>query len=365
MSMTPGTPNFASVAKSFWNRPEGTTGKMFIVAGGVGLTIALVMGWGIIVPFLVSAMASTVELCMLIAAGVVITSPIWSKHVRLLVKNAFQLSMRWTTQLFIETDPIGMLRNNVDKLRKESQTFDTAVSQLAGSSQRLQDEIDNNKKDMMHQKSLADEVDRQVSIKQRQLPSLVGQAQQALQIEIEGLSLKKQSFMQAAGMDMGTIQNEQAVLDQTNKMYNQLTRLRNLAQFKVDALSQQADMLAKRRSAILASQKALKAAGAIINGDPAELAIVDQTVEYLNNEASDTIGQMSDFNQWSDKYLTDMDIQNGANAQDATKAFAAMEKKLSAPITLPGLPVITTVQDSSGTYIPTTSTSDDYANILK
>ena len=165
---------------------------------------------------------------------------------------------------------------------------------------------------------------------------------------------------------LGTIDYsaEKPILDQTNRMYDQLCRLRDLAQFKVQSLSQQADMYAKQRATILASQKALGAAGRIIKGDPQQLAIVDQTIEYLNNEAADTIGAMNDFNRWSEKYLTDMDVQTGANADEATKIFGALEQKLNLPSAVTGVTMVGTTPDSAYVAADTT-TPDDYSNLLK
>jgi hypothetical protein len=370
MSITPTTPNFSQLARSYWDKPEGTTGKIVIGAGAIATGVAIFWGWGIIVPFFVAALANTVELVGLLIVLTILGSPVYSSKVRLIIKNVFQLTTRWITGFFIEMDPIGMLRNNVDTLRKQAQVFDTAVGQLAGSRQRLQSDIDNNNKEIRHDKSLVDAVDAQIADARSKMLTISdpGKKQDA-QLEIERLLLSRQGFLQAATISKGTIDTEQAVLTQTDNMYAKLSRLRSLAKFKVDSLSLQADMLEKRRSAILASQKALGAAKMIIKGDPGSLAIVDQTIDYLNNEADDTIGQMNDFNDWSQKYLTDQDIQNGADAGDAEKMFAEMEKKLSAPVTLPGLPVLTATQGPDGMFATSSSTPtptpSDYSDFVK
>lgn len=368
MSMTPTTPNFSAVSstvKSFWNRPEGSWGKGILVAGAVGVAAVVVFFWGLILPFLIGVVGNTIQLAMLIGVLGVLTSPIWSSRVRLFCTNAFQLAVRWGYQSLIATDPIGMLRNNVATLAKQGAEFDTAVSQLAGSKQRLEADIQANKDAIMKDKSLADTTSAKIVQLTAQAKSFTGNARQEAGLNIQRLQLGLQGYQQSAGINMQTIKAEQPILDQTNKMYDQLCRLRDLAAFKVQSLTQQADMYSKQRATILASQKALGAAGRILKGDPQQLAIVDQTIEYLNNEASDTIGAMNDFNRWSEKYLTDMDIQNGASADEAAKMFSALEQKLNLPDPISGDTIpLETVQDNTGAYVPV-SAANDYSKFLK
>lgn len=362
MSLSPGTPNLSQVAKSFWQRPEGSWGKGIIVAGVVGVAAVVLFFWGLILPFLIGVVGNTIQLAGLIAVLGVLTSPIWSSSVRLWVRNAFQLSVRWGYQTLIAADPIGMLRNNRDEMAKEVTVFEAGVSQLAGSKQRLETDIQTQKDTILHNKSLSDATDRKVAQLRTQAANFTGNDRQEAGLNIQNLTLAKQGYLQAAGIANQTIQTEQPILDQTNRMYDQLYRLLNLARFKVSALTQQADMYAKQRATILASQKALGAAGRIIKGDPQQLAVVDQTIEFLNNETADTIGAMKDFNRNSEKYLTDMDVQNDASAADAQKLFDQLESKLGAPDPL-ALPA-SKVTGVSLTGV-TTNTYADYSELLK
>ena len=365
MSMTPTTPTFTGVTKQFWDRGEGKFGKAVLIGVGLCLVGAGVFFWGIILPFLIGVVSNTIELAGLVAVLTVLTSPLWSSKVRIFVTNAFQLAMRWTYQTLIASDPIGMLRNNVDTLRKQGAEFDKAVAQLAGSKQRLESDIQTQIQSIQHDKALSDSTDQKIAQLTTKAASLSGNDRQEAMLNIERLKLGKQGYLQTAGIANQTIQAEKPILDQTNRMYDQLCRLRDLAQFKVQSLSQQADMYAKQRATILASQKALGAAGRIIKGDPQQLAIVDQTIEYLNNEAADTIGAMNDFNRWSEKYLTDMDVQNGANADEATKIFGALEQKLNLPSTVTDVTMVSTTPDTSAYVQPTSTTPDDYMKLLK
>lgn len=356
MSLTP-APNFSQMqatAKNFWDRKEGTFGKWVLVVSGLILAGVAFVAWGVILPFILGVVGNTIQLAGLCAVLAALTSPIWSKSVRLFVSNAFQLSMRWGYESLIRKDPIGMLRNNVLMLQKQGVEFGEAVTSLAGSKQRLEKDVADQMAAITNDKNLATAAQRKIDQFMARVPQLTGNDKQEVLLEIQRLTLSIQGYKSAAGISLQTIQAERPILNQTNKMYDQLSRLRDLAQFKVASLSQQADMYSKQRATILASQRALGAAGRILRGDPQQLAIVDQTIEYLNNEAADTIGAMNDFNRWSEKYLTDMDVQNDASAEEATKMFAQMESKLQ----LPGS--VTSAVTSSEAPVGTSSLLDDF-----
>lgn len=359
MGMTQSTPSFSATARSFWSKPEGKFGM--IVLGGIGLAVGVTvfMALPAILSFLTAVVASTIELAALVGVVVVGGAIAINPKVHMLVRNCFQLSCRWATGLVINVDPIGILRNNIDNMRKQKVLFDNAVSQLAGSKQRLVSDIAKNNADIAHQHALAQQAQKQVDFLQHQLDATTDpDKRQDVSLQIQKMGMQKQGYEQTAGIQINTIQNEQPLLDQTNKMYVALSRMQSLADFKIDFLSQQADLLSKRRDMILASQKGLRAAGAIVKGDPAQLALVDQTVDFLNNEADDTIGAMNDFNRWSDKYLTDQDLQNGANAAEAEQKFGELESKLKAPA-LPG--VVVPVTSSVVSVSSTSSSSYDDA----
>jgi hypothetical protein len=247
-----------------------------------------------------------------------------------------------------------MLRNNVLMLQKQGMEFSDAVSKLAGSKQSLEKDVYDQTLDISHDRDLAVAAQNKINQITSRLAQLTGNDKQEAMLEIQRLTLSIQGYKQAASISKQTIDTEKPILTQTNKMYDQASRLRDLAQFKVASLSQQADMYEKQRKSILAAQQALGAAGRILRGDPEQLAIVDQTIDYLNNEAADTIGAMSDFNRWSEKYLTDMDVQNEAGAAEADKMFATMESRLQLPSS------VSSAITSPGTTPTATSLLDDF-----
>lgn len=353
MGLTPGTPNLPTVARSFWNRKEGTTGKIVLAAAAVGAGGFLLFGWGLILPFLIGVAGNTLQLGIMVALAAALTSPIWSSRVRLVTRLAFEQTMRWTTGMFIQIDPIGILRDNIKEIRGQVQEFDKAVSSISGVRQRLYDDIESQKVGIEKNRQLAASTDTQMALLQKKVDSapasapVSARALQEVNLKLESMRLQKQNYAQLAGFQLQTIRTEQPLLGSADDMYDKLSRIRQLAASRADTLNAQTDLLEKRHAMMQSVGMALRAGNKILKGDPNQQALIEQDIDYLNNEASDTLGALADFNKWSDSYLTDMDIQNGAAAESAFKVFAQMEQKMSLPLELPNATATTVIDFDS------------------
>jgi hypothetical protein len=105
MATTPGSPVMQGL-KNFWQRPEGTAGKVVLVLGAAAVAYGFVQ----ILPFLIAAATDTLHLAVLIGGILVLLFIVTDKRVRTLASLMFQSVMRYLTGLFIELDPIGILR---------------------------------------------------------------------------------------------------------------------------------------------------------------------------------------------------------------------------------------------------------------
>src|SRR5260370_33902519 len=137
MSMTPSTPtNLGDELKSFWARPEGKAGMICIVLAGA----ALIYGWGMIVPFIVSMLADTLHMTYLAAILAAVLFVIFSSRTHLL----FRLLMRAITGRIIDIDPIGILKDHLSQMRKRRDVMSQQISNVSGQIQYLKNIIDKN-----------------------------------------------------------------------------------------------------------------------------------------------------------------------------------------------------------------------------
>ena len=127
--------------KSFWERPEGTTGMIFgllaIGAGVLGLNAAL--------PFLIGFVTNLISLFGLVATaiplGLLVFAMLWvlfDRRFWTLGWYLYKSVMRSITQFFVEIDPIGIMKNYVADLRVKRAQMAEQIQDLRGQFRILQ-----------------------------------------------------------------------------------------------------------------------------------------------------------------------------------------------------------------------------------
>jgi hypothetical protein len=309
MAMTPVTPQFS--IKSFWARPEGKVGAVVLVA----TAIAGIYGFLLILPWLAALALTGAEL---VAAGIATAAMLYivtNKTFRNRMKNIFQLGMRWFTGMIIEIDPIGILQNSVDQMIENKGKLDSAVAQCSGARQQVQGQMDANNKEIRHATSLKEEADRQLT---RASDALTQQR----------LNLNRTMQLQEIGRRMHSNEKLQVILNQTTKLYDLLGRWQNLADFNIENTKAEVKNAKAERTAILAAYRGMGFAQRIIKGDPEQLQMLNQSLEYLAEDNANKLGAMEDFARVSQSFLGNMDLETGAAAGDAEKMLAQYEQKL-------------------------------------
>src|SRR5260370_39949514 len=145
--------------KSFWQRPEGRVGKIVLVLAG----LAAAYGFVQILPWLIAAAASTLTLALLVGALLLFLFLVTNHRVLTLGKLIFQSIMRYLTGLFIELDPIGILKNYIAEMKKNLAVMDEQLGNLNGSIRTLQNQIDANQKEAEHSMALANQADKKMA----------------------------------------------------------------------------------------------------------------------------------------------------------------------------------------------------------
>src|SRR5258708_37982420 len=108
MATNPGSPVLQGL-KNFWQRPEGTVGKVVLVLAG----IAAAYGFVQILPFLIAAATDTWHLAILIGAILLLILIVTAKRALTLGTIIFHSIMRYLTGLFIELDHTGILEISI------------------------------------------------------------------------------------------------------------------------------------------------------------------------------------------------------------------------------------------------------------
>jgi hypothetical protein len=363
MSLSPVTPNFSQslqgyTPKSFWKRPEGPFGMLVLVALIVGAGIGLY----IILPFLIVLLTNTLYAAALVAVLFVILWLAFNPTFRTAVRNLFQNSVRWFASWVVETDPIGILRNNLDDMKKEKAALDQTLQRFAGSCERLQRSI----------AAKNDEINT-LGHKAAKAEQMAGAASDPM--EKERLMLERQTFLEKAGMLMQGVKQLQALEQQTSKMLTTFQHWSQIADSKIQRTENKVGFLAEQRKMILDAKATLGVGQRLLRGNPEQLKMVDMALDFLEEDTSRTLGEIREFSRYTDKLLTDDQIESGAAADEASAKFAEFNQKLLTAGNQPagadmiGIPGVSAPEPlrmpAAGPAAPGAKASGDYDNMFK
>jgi hypothetical protein len=316
MGLSPVTPNFTQnlqgyTPKSFWKRPEGPFGMVVLVT----MIAAAAYGLYLIEPFLISLLTDTLHMAFLAGILIAVLWLVFNPTFRTAVSNLFQNGVRFFASWVVETDPIGILRNNLDDMKKAKFNLDQTLQRFAGSDERLQ---------------------RSIAAKNDEITTLGHKASKAQQMaaaatdpmEKERLSLEGQTFLEQAGMLMQGVKQLQALEDQTSKMLKTFQHWSQISDSKIQRTENKVNFLAEQRKMILDAKATLGVGQQLLRGNPEQLKMVDMALEYLEDDTSRTLGEIREFSHYTDKLLTDDQIESGAAADEAAAKFAEFNQKL-------------------------------------
>lgn len=295
--------DLSTKTKSFWERPEGTTGMIALAVGGVGLYAAL--------PTLLAFMTGLVALlgqtiaavCLALVLGALLYL-ITNKKVQTLVSYLFKSAMRKVTQVFVEIDPIGIMKNYIDELYKKREIMATSRDRLRGQLTVLDRQISTNQQEYDKALALA-----QVARDRGNQGVLSVNSRQAGRLE----KLNKES--------LGPLRLQMEVhLRALNKYYEVTGTV-------IDDLKNEVKAREIERKMILESHNAMKAAKAILMGGTDQKELFDQAMEFVVEDFGMKMGEIDSFIENSKGFVEGLDMQNGVYEAEALKRLQEWEQK--------------------------------------
>ena len=285
--------------KSFWQRPEGITGGVvlaLLVIGGGALLFSLL-------PFLIGAMSNMLTLAgMLLALGAVVYMALDPK-MRALVSYMYKSAMRWITGLFIEMDPIGILKGYVSDLESNLRNMNRQIAKLRGQMHKLHETIINNKKDIQSNLSMAKK------------------AREAQDQNVMILKSRKAGRLKESNIKLEDLYKKMEIL------YRVLTKMYQNSEILVEDVKDQVKIKDQERKAIMASHSAMKSAMTIINGDKDRKQMFDMALEAIAVDVSQKVGEMERFMDMSANFMDSIDLQNGVFEEEGLRMLEEWENK--------------------------------------
>ncbi len=285
--------------KSFWERPEGTTGM-------IGLA-AIVLGGGYLLyqalPVLITLVSNTLYLGLLLAVLAGFVYVILDPKMRNLVSYMYQSIMRWITGVFVQIDPIGILKTYVDTLKDNLGKMNKQISQLKGQMYQLKQIIDTNKKQIESNLNLA------------------SKAKETEKAAMMVLKTRKAGRLQDSNMRLEDLYKKMEIL------YRVLTKMYENSEIMLEDVQDQVVVKEQERKAIRASHSAMKSAMNIISGNKDQRYMFDMALESIADDVSQKVGEMERFMEMSSNFMNSIDLQNGVFEDEGMKMLEQWEKE--------------------------------------
>ena len=289
-------------AKTFWQKPEGVTGALFLfglIAGGGFLLLSNI---GALTALLGSVISMSITLVVLAAIIYMVLDP----KIRGMVGYMYKSVMRSITGLFVTIDPIGILKNYVDDLSDKLKQMSKQIGGLRGQMRSMKTTMEDNAKEITNNLQLA-------SVAQKQ-----GKQQQVI------LSTRKAARLKESNAKYQKLHSKMEV------MHRILTKMYQNSEILLEDTKDQVQLKEQEYKAMSASHSAMKSAMSVISGDPDKRAMFDQALEHIADDVASKVGEMEQFMDMSSSVMGSIDLQNGVFEEQGMKMLEAMEKQSSA-----------------------------------
>ncbi len=285
--------------KSFWQRPEGITGALLltgIVAGGLWWLNSML-------PTIIALASNTLYLSAMLAALAGVVYMVLDPKMRNLVWYLYTSFTRWITGLFVQINPIGILKSYISDLEKNLKNLSKQIGALRGQMRQLKGTMDTNNADI--QKNL----------------TLANKSKQTGDDKNTALSARKAGRLQEANAKYEVLYNKMEV------MYRILTRMYENSEIMLDDTRDQVNIKEQEYKAIKASHSAIQSAQSILKGSPDQRAMFDLALEALATDVSTKVGEMERFMDTSRNLMDTIDLQNGVFEEDGLRLLEQWERE--------------------------------------
>jgi phage shock protein A len=287
--------------KSFWSKPEGTTGALVI---GAIVVVGGYLLWSFL-PALIILLQNAVYATIL---GIILFALIFmilDKRLRTIIWYFYKSIMRTITGLIIQLDPIKILETYIQSLQESMEKMNEHITTLAQEVTKLRNAVNKNKKDMENNLSYASEAKKHNNGKEAALSARQAERLRESNVRLIDLLAKLES------------------------VYNMLKRVYENAGYLLQDTENEVDIKKREYVSLKAGHSAFKAAMKVIKGDPDELEIFNMSMEAVSNDISNKIGEMERFMELSASAMTKVDIQNAVFEEQGFQLLEQWEKDSS------------------------------------
>lgn len=281
--------------KSFWRRPEGITGALFIIAGLVGLYKIL--------PYAITLVENSLYLGLMIGGVALVSYLVLSN--KELIWYLYKTLMYNITKVFVTIDPISIAKVYIASLRGKKENIDEQVEKLGGAIGNLKTNINDNNKGIKKNLTEAEAAKKFGGTKNDML---------ALRLA------KEAQYLKEANDEISPL------LTSMETMMACLKKTSEVADFIIGDKESEISIMEKKYKAINIGVTALRSAKSIIGYDEKQ-AIFEQSMEYVKEDMANKLSEMDRIIELANPYVERMDLKEAVNSEEATKLLEQFSAK--------------------------------------
>ena len=249
---------------SNWEKPGGKTGMVVLGLLGAGGLMLFYKA----LPFLITLASNTLYLGLLLGLIAGIIYLLCDPKFRKICSATYFMLMRKLTGLVIEIDPIAIVEQRIRDMQKKSADIKKVMGDLRGCIIRSKNDIQNDTKEM---RNCMDEA--QVSERNGNVAMATIQKRQALRLK-------------------ESLDDQLLALKNSEMWFEKLKKLEEYANLTIQDVTNEVNIRKKTFERIRAQHKAFKSVMSIVKGDPDELAMFTDAMDFMAKDISDKIGEM-------------------------------------------------------------------------
>ncbi|NCS92452.1 MAG: hypothetical protein GW761_01475 [Leptospira sp.] len=308
--------------KSFWKKPEGVTGALFMGSIFFGVGYLLYIGLPILNQILSNLWYTIFSLAGLSALVYIVLDPKFRTAIWYLYKQL----MKFLTGLVINLDPIKNLEIYIDHLKQTMNEMDSKIQGLREQLQKIGNKITKNAEEMENELRKAKSAKDQGNAK------------------ITALSANQAARLVDSNKRLGELK------ERLDKLYNLLFRIRENSDYVLQDTINEVNLQKDEYLAYKEGHSALKAGMKILKGDPDKLEIYEASLQLLADNVSQKIGEINYYMDISTDVMNTIDIENNVLTSKGFELLEKLEKNNKLPDTVTKRDKVDTKLDSSSKW---------------
>ena len=246
---------------------------------------------------------NTLYLALMLGVLAAIVYMVLDPKMRNLIWYMYKSVMRWITGLFVQIDPIVILKNYVEELQDNLRNMNKQINKLRGQMHQLGEMIHKNKKEIESNLKLASKAKAQNN--------------NAMMV----LKSRKAGRLQDSNIRLDELYRKMEVL------YRVLCKMYENSEILVEDVKDQVKIKEQERKAILASTSAMRSARNVIQGDKDKRAMFEEALEAIADDVSLKVGEMERFMEITANFMDSIDLQNGVFEEEGLEMLEKWQQE--------------------------------------